>query len=76
MILPSDLERFEDITCVEASDEAINEAMRQFPSPHYFHSRFEDANLPNKYDNIIMTHVLEHIDDPVAVLSCVNRLAK
>ena len=30
---------------------------------------FEEANLPRKYDNIILTHVLEHIDDPIALLS-------
>jgi 2-polyprenyl-3-methyl-5-hydroxy-6-metoxy-1,4-benzoquinol methylase len=29
---------------------------------------FEDAVLPKKYDNIILTHVLEHIDNPVGLL--------
>jgi 2-polyprenyl-3-methyl-5-hydroxy-6-metoxy-1,4-benzoquinol methylase len=33
---------------------------------------FEDATLPRKYDNIVMTHVLEHIDDPVKVLKRIN----
>jgi 2-polyprenyl-3-methyl-5-hydroxy-6-metoxy-1,4-benzoquinol methylase len=27
---------------------------------------FEKVKLPTKYDNIVLTHVLEHLDDPVA----------
>jgi 2-polyprenyl-3-methyl-5-hydroxy-6-metoxy-1,4-benzoquinol methylase len=26
---------------------------------------FWEVNLPQKYDNIVLTHVLEHLDDPV-----------
>lgn len=64
---------FNDITCVEASDEAINFAQKEFGSRVKFvHSLFETAKLPEKYDNIVLTHVLEHIDDPVAVLKRVN----
>ena len=33
---------------------------------------FEKVTLPSRYDNIVMTHVLEHLDDPVAVLKRVN----
>jgi 2-polyprenyl-3-methyl-5-hydroxy-6-metoxy-1,4-benzoquinol methylase len=33
---------------------------------------FEDVRLPGQYDNIVMTHVLEHLDDPVAVLKRVR----
>ena len=36
------------------------------------HARFEDVSLPERYDNIVLTHVLEHLDDPVAVLRRVN----
>lgn len=60
---------FSDITCVEASSEAITEASEQLPSHiHFINSTFELAQLDRKYDNIILTHVLEHLDDPVAVL--------
>jgi len=64
---------FDDITCIEASDEAINMAKKEFGGKIKFvHSLFEEANLPVKYDNIILTHVLEHIDDPVSLLKKIN----
>lgn len=64
---------FGDITCVEASGEAINYAKRELEDKVKFvHSLFEEAILPIRYDNIILTHVLEHLDDPVAVLKRIN----
>ncbi len=64
---------FEDITCVEVSDEAIAIAKNEFGEKIKFvNSLFETVDLPTKYDNIVLTHVLEHIDDPVAVLKRIN----
>jgi len=60
---------FDDITCVEASNEAIEIAKQNLDNITYFNSLFETVELPKKYDNIILTHVLEHIDDPVKLLS-------
>lgn len=66
-------DRFDDITCVEASGEAIEEARRRLGRRVQFvHSPFETATLPRRYDNIVLTHVLEHLDDPVRVLKRVN----
>jgi SAM-dependent methyltransferase len=61
-----------DITCVEASDVAIAEARNSFPQLTYVNALFERVQLPRRYDNIVLTHVLEHLDDPVAVLQRVN----
>jgi SAM-dependent methyltransferase len=67
------LNHFQDITCVEASGEAIEEARRKLSAGVQFvHAMFETANLPRRFDNIVLTHVLEHIDDPVRVLKRVN----
>lgn len=67
------LERFDDVTCVEASSEAITEAKDKLGDrATYVHSLFETANLPKRYDNIVLTHVLEHIDEPVRVLERIN----
>ncbi len=64
---------FNDITCVEASDEAIAIAKKGLGNKvKFINSVFEAATLPTKYDNIILTHVLEHIDNPVAVLKRIN----
>ena len=64
---------FEDITCVEASKEAVDIARERLKNNvKIIHSLFEELNLPNQYDNIVMTHVLEHLDDPVAVLKRVR----
>ena len=63
------LEHFEDITCVEASDEAIVKARSNLGDKvAYVNSTFETVKLPKRYDNIVLTHVLEHLDDPVLVL--------
>lgn len=62
-----------DITCVEASDVAIQEAKgRLGEKVHYVHSLFETATLPKRYDNIVLTHVLEHLDDPIRILKRIN----
>jgi GNAT superfamily N-acetyltransferase len=64
---------FEDITCVEASDEAMAEAALELGGKvKLVNALFETVSLPTKYNNIVMTHVLEHLDDPVAVLKRIN----
>lgn len=64
---------FEDVTCVEASGVAIAEAQSKLGNRVKFvNSKFEDVSLPSRYENIVLTHVLEHLDDPVAVLKRIN----
>ncbi len=67
------LQYFNDITCVEASNEAVAEAKASLGDKVVIHnSLFENLTLPKKYDNIVLTHVLEHIDNPVALLKKIN----
>jgi len=67
-------EHFSDLSCVEASDVAMEEARQRLGDKvQYFNSLFETVQLPRRYDNIVMTHVLEHLDDPIAVLGRINR---
>ncbi|ANM10010.1 MULTISPECIES: class I SAM-dependent methyltransferase [Rhizobium] len=64
---------FDDITCVEASDEAIAVARNELGDGLTFiNDVFEEVKLPKRYDNVLLTHVLEHLDDPVGVLKRIN----
>jgi len=64
---------FDDLTCVEASDEAVKVSKSRFGDRvAHINRLFEEVVLPKKYDNIILTHVLEHINDPVALLRRIN----
>jgi 2-polyprenyl-3-methyl-5-hydroxy-6-metoxy-1,4-benzoquinol methylase len=38
----------------------------------FVRSTFESVILSRRYDNIVLTHVLEHLDDPVLVLKRAN----
>jgi 2-polyprenyl-3-methyl-5-hydroxy-6-metoxy-1,4-benzoquinol methylase len=61
------------VTCVEASGEALEEhRARHGDRVRLVHSRFEDATLPERYANVVLTHVLEHIDDRVGLLRRIN----
>lgn len=68
------LPHFADITCVEVSDIAIAEARQKLGDRvRFVNDRFEEATLPKRYDNIVLTHVLEHLDNPVQVLQRINK---
>ncbi len=63
------LPHFTDITCVEASPVAIEQARAALPGHvTLIEGMFETVQLPRRYDNIVLTHVLEHLDDPIGVL--------
>jgi 2-polyprenyl-3-methyl-5-hydroxy-6-metoxy-1,4-benzoquinol methylase len=67
------LAHFSDVTCVEASSEALAEARALLGDrATLVNARFEEVQLPRRYDNIVLTHVLEHLDDPVGLLRRIN----
>lgn len=67
------LPNFDDVTCVEASSDAINEARQNLGDKVTFiNELFERVTLSRTYDNITLTHVLEHLDDPIRVLKRIN----
>ena len=64
---------FDDVTCVEAADAALEDARSRLGDRVvYVNSAFETVSLPRRYDNVVLTHVLEHLDDPVLVLRRIN----
>lgn len=69
------LQFFPEITCIEASTDAAYasiENLKEYTSTgaevRTIISTFEEAKLTEKFDNIILTHVLEHIAKPIALL--------
>ncbi len=63
----------DDVTCVEASNLAIEDATKELGDKVIFvNGLFEKVALPKRYANIVLTHVLEHLDDPVLVLKRIN----
>jgi len=64
---------FDDITCVEASKSAADTAKQTLADKaNIITANFEDVALPTRYDNVVMSHVLEHCEDPVGVLRRIN----
>jgi 2-polyprenyl-3-methyl-5-hydroxy-6-metoxy-1,4-benzoquinol methylase len=64
---------FSDITCVEASGEAIMEANKELAGKaNMIQGLLEEVVLDRKFDNVILTHVLEHLDNPVDILRRIN----
>jgi len=66
---------FSDVTCVEGSEVALSEARKSLRDDPvtFVHSTFETAALPKRYEHVVLTHVLEHLDDPVGLLTRINR---
>jgi 2-polyprenyl-3-methyl-5-hydroxy-6-metoxy-1,4-benzoquinol methylase len=61
---------FAEVACVEASHKAIQHAKTKFnDATTFYNSLFENTVLSKKYNNIVLTHVLEHVDNPVKLLN-------
>jgi 2-polyprenyl-3-methyl-5-hydroxy-6-metoxy-1,4-benzoquinol methylase len=67
------LSYFKGITCVEASEVAIGEAKKKLGKEvHFIEGTLENLEMTEKFDNVFLTHVLEHVDDAVGVLRRIN----
>ncbi len=61
--------KYRKIEAIEGSSVAAKEASDNLPDEIKIHvGSFESINIQKQYENIVMTHVLEHIDDPLLVL--------
>lgn len=56
------------LTVVEGSTLFCENLRQRFPAISVINSLFEDFNPDEKFDNIILGHVLEHVINPLAIL--------
>lgn len=54
---------------VEGSSQFCEDIRRRHPSVTIAHSLFEDYVPQQRFESIILGHVLEHVEDPVAILA-------
>lgn len=70
------IKRFKNLTVVDGSDVFCKNIEKNFPEVTVVNSLFEEYELNQQFDTIILGHVLEHVDDPVKVLSKVMKNLK
>jgi 2-polyprenyl-3-methyl-5-hydroxy-6-metoxy-1,4-benzoquinol methylase len=56
------------LTLLEGSTIFCSQLKEKFPAAEVINSLFEEFEPKLKYDNIILGHVLEHVENPVAIL--------
>jgi 2-polyprenyl-3-methyl-5-hydroxy-6-metoxy-1,4-benzoquinol methylase len=56
------------LTVVEGAGYFCEDLRKRFPEASVVHSLFEDFQPKSLFDNIVLGHVLEHVQDPVAIL--------
>lgn len=53
---------------LEGAETLVREAQSKYPSISVYHDLFETFTPIKKYDVVLATHVLEHVDDPINLL--------
>lgn len=64
------------LTLIEGSSLFCIDLRRRFPQANTTHCLFEEFEPNELFDNIILGHVLEHVEDPVDILSRAKRWLK
>jgi 2-polyprenyl-3-methyl-5-hydroxy-6-metoxy-1,4-benzoquinol methylase len=64
------------LTLVEGSGLFCDSLRRRFPQANTIHSLFEEFQPRELFDNIVLGHVLEHVENPVDILSRAKRWLK
>lgn len=62
------VQNFSKVSVVEGSQIYCDQIKSNFPSVKVYNSYFESFECDERFDNIVLGHVLEHVDCPVSVL--------
>jgi 2-polyprenyl-3-methyl-5-hydroxy-6-metoxy-1,4-benzoquinol methylase len=57
------------LTVVEGAETFCQSLKERFPHITFFNSLFEEFRPDHQFDNIVLGHVLEHVDNPVDILT-------
>lgn len=64
--------RARSLTAVEGSSRFADDLQRRLPGVEVVNSLFEDFRPARAFDVVVLGHVLEHVDDPTAILGLVR----
>jgi 2-polyprenyl-3-methyl-5-hydroxy-6-metoxy-1,4-benzoquinol methylase len=61
---------FDRIVAVDGSEHAIMSAREYVNSDkvEFIHSYFEEFTSDERFDTVILAHILEHVDNPIEIL--------
>ncbi|NWK80880.1 bifunctional 2-polyprenyl-6-hydroxyphenol methylase/3-demethylubiquinol 3-O-methyltransferase UbiG [Acinetobacter sp. SwsAc4] len=65
-----------DLTVVEGSEFFSLDLKKRYPNIEIYNCLFEDFITDKKFDNIILGHVLEHVEDPIFILKHISKFLK
>lgn len=68
VMTPLLLTKASKLTLLEGAEHFCLDLAQRFPAAKVVHSLFEDFSPSEKFDRIVLGHVLEHVEDPVAIL--------
>jgi 2-polyprenyl-3-methyl-5-hydroxy-6-metoxy-1,4-benzoquinol methylase len=64
------------MTLVEGSKRFVDSLQERFPEANVVHALFEEFQPKEQFDTIVLGHVLEHVQNPVEILSRVRHWLK
>lgn len=67
---------FKRVVGVDASAKHLKAAKKRVPQAEFYESLIEDFTSDELFDNVVMLNVLEHVADPVSILSKAASLLK
>jgi 2-polyprenyl-3-methyl-5-hydroxy-6-metoxy-1,4-benzoquinol methylase len=63
----------QEITVIEGAKDLCENLQIRHPDLNIFNILAEEFFPQERYDNIVLGHVLEHVDDPIAILASVRK---